>query len=459
VFGARFSGIPIGDLMTFEVEIRGAGAPFIYGDWAEWHNIKVCKTETLVNLKTCPTKNDFRFTDEKMLVILTPMVLRIDNKTARHLWLETNGLARAPTGALDVLQIIKNLGFVQLDTIRNVTRAHHHILWSRNQRYREPMLWDLLRDNRAVFEHFTHDASILPIEFYPMWRGQFPRIKKKIDRSWYASSEMSQQDHQDILSRIEREGPLCTRAFDTKIKGEKTMWTRPPHKRALDYMWYCGELTTSHRENFIKFYDLAHRVIPKAVLDRELSDQKAIDWLCTNALDRLGFGTDGDIKRFWDATDIPEVKAWISETDLIPVRIQSKDRQWTEAYAPLDIKDRLSRLNTPTSRLRILNPFDPAIRDRDRLKRLFGFEYKIEIFVPAAKRKYGYYVYPLLEGDRFVGRIELKADRKKGCIYVHNFWPEERVKWASARRSKLDAELSRFGRLIGAHEIQWVCEK
>jgi len=393
-----------------------------------------------------------------MLVILIPMVLRIDNKGARHLWLQTNGLATPPTGKLDVLQTIKDLGFVQLDTIRNVTRAHHHILWSRNQNYREPMLWSLLKKDRSVFEHFTHDASILPLEYYPMWRRQFPRIKKRIDRSWYASSEMSDQDHQDILQRIEHEGPLCTRAFDTKIKGEKTMWKRPPHKRALDYMWYCGQLTTSHRENFIKFYDLTDRVIPPDILEQSYSDEHKINWLCTNALKRLAFGTDGDIKRFWDAVDTSDVKKWISNAELKPVLVQSKDKSWTEAYALPNIEERLSKIGKPTSRLRILNPFDPAIRDRDRLNRLFGFEYKIEIFVPAAKRKYGYYVYPLLEADRFVGRIELKADRKKGRMSVHNFWPEKNVRWTTARQNKLGAELARLGRLIGTHETEWLCE-
>lgn len=387
------------------------------------------------------------------------MVLRIDNKTARALWLQTNGLATAPTGPLDVLQIIKDLGFVQLDTIRNVTRAHHHILWSRNQNYREPMLWSLLKDDRSVFEHFTHDASILPMDFYPMWKRQFPRIKKRIDRSWYASSEMSDTDHAAIKKRIEQEGPLCTRAFYTKINGEKTMWKRPPHKRALDYMWYCGELTTSHRDNFIKFYDLAHRVIPKNHYAQDHVDHDKIDWLCSNALDRLGFGAEGDIKRFWDATDLTEVKKWAHEKpDLIPVKIQHKNGDWSEAFALPDIETRLTNLGKPTSRLRILNPFDPAIRDRNRLKRLFGFEYKIEIFVPAAKRRYGYYVYPLLEGDRFIGRIELKADRKKGHISVHNIWLEPKTKWTSARAEKLNAELVRLGRLIGATTIKWLCE-
>jgi len=388
------------------------------------------------------------------------MPLKIDNKTARRLWLSTTGLAQTPTGPLDVLQTIKNLGFVQLDTIRNVTRAHHHILWSRNQNYREPMLWELLAKDRSVFEHFTHDASILPVEYYPMWTRQFGRIAAKLGKSWDIFSDLSEAEHQEIKSRIEREGPLCTKAFTAPPKTSKAMWVRPPHKKALDYMWYCGELTTSHRDKFIKYYDLAHRVIPGEHFDQDHHDDAQIDWLCGAALDRLAFGTIGDVKRFWDATEIAEVKAWsdANAKSHIPVDIQSRDGSWNAMLAPADIEHRLETLGAPTSRLRLINPFDPAIRDRDRLKRLFGFDYKIEIFVPAAKRIWGYYIYPMLESDRFIGRVDLKADRKQGELIVQQIWLEPKVKWTQARARKLDAELDRLSRFIGVDEIKWVCE-
>ena len=369
------------------------------------------------------------------------MVLRIKNRDARRLWLSSQGLAHQPTGPLDLLGIIKDLGFVQLDTIRNVTRAHHHILWSRNQNYREPMLWKLLKDERGLFEHFTHDASLIPMDFYPMWKRQFPRLREKITGSWYADSGLGDAGHQAIKDRIEQEGPLCTRAFDTKVVGKKVMWKRPPHKKALDYMWYCGELTTSHRENFIKFYDLTHRVIPQDKLAHCPTDEQQIDWLCTAALDRMAFGTVGDIKRFWDAVDTCDVKTWVeTNKTLVPIEVECRNGDWVPALAPENIEDRLKVCPTPTSRLRVINPFDPVIRDRNRLARLFGFDYKIEIFVPAAKRRWGYYVYPMLEGDKIIGRIELKADRKKGLLYVPQIWLEPKTKWTPARAAKLDAD-------------------
>ncbi len=388
------------------------------------------------------------------------MALKISNRDARRLWLDAQGLSAAPTGPLDVAGIIRRLGFVQLDTIQVVSRAHHHILWSRNQSYREPHLNTLLARHRGVFEHFTHDASVLPIEMYPMWRRRFTQLEERV-RQWEWHRGMLDEDGRAaIRARIHAEGPLSTKAFDTRIEGERGMWRRPPHKLALDYMWYAGELSTSHRENFTKFYDLTERVIPDHHRNDERSDAEQIDWLCREALSRLAFGTDGDIQRFWAAVSLPEVKAWTAANavELVPVEIETHDRQWLKALAPIDIQTRLDHAPAPTSRLRILNPFDPVVRDRARLSRLFGFDYTIEIFVPAAKRRWGYYVYPLLEGDRFVGRIEVRGDRAAGKLTVDTLWVEPGVAWTPARAAKLDSELERMAGFIGVDEVAWAPE-
>ena len=386
---------------------------------------------------------------------MTRNTLRINNADARRLWLHAQGLATTPTGPLDVLGIIEQLGFVQLDTIRVVSRAHHHILWSRNQHYREPMLNKLLAKERAVFEHFTHDASVLPMTTYPMWRRRFKRMEAKLLRSGWFKSMLDADGRAGIRERIASEGPLSTHAFDTECADKTVAWRRPPHKQALDFMWYAGELSTSHRQNFIKFYDLTERVIPNDILEDERSEDEQLDWLCQAALDRLTFASEGEIQRFWEAADLKEVKRW-SETvrpEMQVVEVETAAGDWTPALAPPDIEARLDTLSAPTSRLRIINPFDPVIRDRARLKRLFGFDYRIEIFVPAAKRRYGYYVFPLLEGDRFVGRIEVRADRAKGALTVVDLWSEPGVRFGAGRRERLDAELMRLCRFIGLDDI------
>ncbi len=383
--------------------------------------------------------------------------LRISNRKARQLWLSSQGLGAAPTGTLDVLGIIKQLGFVQLDTIQIVSRAHHHILWSRNQNYREPMLNELLARDRTVFEHYTHDASVIPMEFLPMWRRQFRRKKEQIDRANWFKGMPDKAGRDAIRSRIEAEGALSTHAFDTKVAGPKKVWSRPPHKLALDYMWYGGELATCHRVNFNKYYDLAERVFPKRLRDIELTDREQIEWLCEAALDRMGFGTLGEVQKFWDAVDAKEVRAWSENASakVQAVEVETAQGAWVKGIAPVDIEERLENLKRPTSRLRILNPFDSVIRDRKRLSRLFGFDYRVEMFVPADKRIWGYYVFPLLEGHRFVGRIEIRADRQVSTLNVMNFWPEDGVQWPAKRREKLNAELGRMARFVGLNRVNW----
>ncbi len=387
-------------------------------------------------------------------------MLRISNRHARWLWLQSQGLSETPTGPLNLPALVHRLGFVQLDTIQNVTRAHHHILWSRNQNYREPMLDKLLGQDRAVFEHFTHDASILPMEYYPMWQRQFRRLGERA--AGHASFQKATKEIgcEQILSRIAQEGPLSTHAFDTKVEGKKQMWDRPPHKRVLDQLWYAGELATSHRVNFAKYYDLAERVIPQHHRDSAHDDAVQIDWLCRNALDRLAFGSLGEICRFWDAVDAKEVMSWSKGArDLMPVKLQTQDGDWRDALAPPDIEALLAGVSAPSSRLRIINPFDPVVRDRNRLSALFGFAYRNEMFVPAAQRLWGYYVYPILERDRFVGRIEIKADRSAGHLRVTQFWPEPRDCWLIGRQKKLAAELARLARLIGVSDVLWECDR
>lgn len=383
--------------------------------------------------------------------------LKIPNHQARHLWLASHGLGQTPTGPLDASALIKSLGFVQLDTIQVVSRAHHHILWSRNQSYREPMLDRLLAKDRAVFEHFTHDASVLPMDYLPMWQRQFRRMKAKVERSSWYGKALAGMDVQAVKQRIAQEGPLSTHAFDTKTDGARGMWSRPAHKIALDYLWYAGELATCRRDGFTKVYDLAERVFPEHLHTQQVPDRDQIDWLCRQALDRIGFGTLGEIRKFWDATEVAEVNDWAKRRadDLVPVEVQSADGTWTKAFACADIEERLARITAPTTRLRILNPFDPAIRDRIRLNRLFGFEYTVEMFVPAAKRKWGYYVFPMLEGDRMVGRIEAKGERAKGQLRVMNVWWEAGVAASKARDAKLEGELGRLAKLAGLDEVVW----
>lgn len=385
------------------------------------------------------------------------MAFKLDNRTMRRLWLDTNGLLSSPSEPLDVVAIIKKLGFVQLDTIQNVSRAHHHILWSRNSKYREPMLDELLSAREHIFEHFTHDASVLPMEMYPMWQRRFKRLKAWLEKSSYHNADHAMEWQDILLERITEEGPLSTKDFNSKINSEKKVWSRPPHKQVLDYLWYSGILATSHREKFHKFYDLAERVIPEQFREAHICETEQVDWLCRAALMRLAVGSIKEIKDFWDAKDIKEVKSWIEANGdtVIPVTWETAGGEWITSYAFEDIEERIDRISPASSQMKIINPFDPAVRDRTRLKLIFGFDYKLEVFVPSAKRRWGYYVYPILDGEQFIGRIEAKADRKTKCLNVLNFWLEDGIKWGATRKKRLNTELDSFANLAGLNTVRW----
>ena len=372
--------------------------------------------------------------------------LAIDNRQARRLWLAANHLVTPLTGPPALLPLIRRLGFLQIDTVRNIVRAHDHILWSRAQRYREGMVWTLLRQ-RELFEHFTHDASLIPMDVYPMWQRQFHRLGARTAKAAWYRSGLTKDDIDAIRARIEAEGPLSTHAFESRPRAAE-MWARPPHKKALEQMWYAGELATSHRENFIKYYDLGARVFPPLSGNHPTMREQA-DWLCDGAIDRLWIANAGEIRRFWDAVTPAEARDWADQRRLVPTQIEGADGRWHDCFAVPDIETRLAAIPALPARMRIINPFDPAIRDRQRLQRLFGFEYRNEMFVPPADRRWGYYVYPLLEADRFVGRIELKAGRREGLMRVAGFWPEAGIRWTGARTDRLHAELQRFARLAG----------
>jgi len=210
---------------------------------------------------------------------------------------------------------------------------------------------------------------------------------------------------------------------------------RPAHKLALDYLWLEGTLSVSHREKFTKFYE--------------------INWLCENALNRLGVASASEIQRFWEACDLAEVRAWLKRPSMEIINVNYKDAlgQSVDAFAPATLADRIENLRAPTTRARIISPFDPVARDRARLKRFFDFDYRIEIYTPKAKRKFGYYVYPIMEGDRFIGRIDLKADKKKDQLCIQGLWLESKVLWTESRQNKLYSELLRLKKLANVNEL------
>ncbi len=392
------------------------------------------------------------------------MALSLDNQTARRVILHLQGLTMEPHKklGLDGLSgLIHQLGYVQVDSIQWVERAQHMILFARNQTYRPKHLKQLIERDRLLFENWTHDASIIPSHFYPYWRHRFARKKIELGDRFDRWQGAGFRDRcAGLIDRIETTGPLRSRDLDRPAGVKPEMWQWHDGKAALEFLWRTGDLCISGRDGFQKVYDLAHKGVLDDWYGVEVSHDEFVDWACRAALERLGFASPGDIARFWDLLSPQEVKDWVADQKegvFVPVTIEGvKGAGVKEQFARPDLSAILKTLPDLPKRLRILSPFDPVIRNRNRLEWLFGFEYRIEIYVPEEKRRWGYYVFPILEGDRLIGRIDMKANRKEDELAIRKIWLEPKVKMSTARRTRLEAELVRQARLAAVRGISGV---
>lgn len=389
---------------------------------------------------------------------------QLDNRTARRLFMDRHALIETPTGAATgaaLLKLITRLGFVQLDSINTVARAHDMILYSRRPSYRSANLKQLYEGDRALFEHWTHDAAVIPMQFYPHWHLRFQRdaaLLKKRYRNWHRDG--FEEQFKIVLQQIRDHGAVGSSDVG---KGEKKAsggwWDWHPSKTALEYLWRSGALTVVGRNGFQKRYDLTERVIEEHLRPGALSCDagETLDTLCNGALDRLGFASSGEIAAFWDTVSSTEARAWckaqLDQGRLEHIEVAHTDGRLRQVFARPGTVDAAQDIGPAPARMRVLSPFDPVLRDRKRAERLFGFHYRIEAFVPAPKRIYGYYVFPLFEGERMVGRIDMKAQRDVDLLQVSAVWPERGVRWPAARIRKLESELQRVARFAGLSQV------
>ena len=389
---------------------------------------------------------------------------RLDNKAARRLFLDRHALIEPPTGnakGADLLALINRLGFVQVDSINTVERAYQTILGCRGRSYRPDHLRPLLEQSRCLFEHWTHDASIIPSAFLPQWQLRFARDGERIRSRWTDwHGPAFKEKIDDVLEHVRASGPVGSGDVGTdETRSKGGWWEWHPSKTALEYLWRSGVLSVCERRGFAKIYDLTERVYPHASTLAEPDPAETIDWACNGALDRLGFATSGEIAAFFDLITPLEAKEWcaraLAQASIEEVEIEGADGRWHKVFARPDTRQHADDLSPPPNRLSILSPFDPALRDRKRSERLFGFHYRIEVFVPEAQRRYGYYVFPVMEGDRLIGRIDVKCQRAEGQLGITAFWPEAGVALGQGRLARLEAELVRLGRFTGCNRLSF----
>ena len=393
------------------------------------------------------------------------MPIRLTNLAARRLFLDRHALIEAPTGPATgaaLAGLIDRIGFVQVDSINTVERAHHMILWARRQSYRPAALKRLHEVDRAVWEHWTHDAAILPMALHHYWQHNFQRREDRMRKNWAKWFRPGYEPQfETILARIAAEGPLTTSDVgEGEVRGSGGWWDWNPSKTALEWLWHTGKLAIARRDGFQKVYDLTERVVPQAHRAGMPHTDAVIDWSCNAALDRLGFADPSELWAYWAVITPEEARLWAKKAVaggvVEAIEVVGALGQVKRMLARPDVVQAAAAVAEPFDRVRILSPFDPALRDRDRAEFLFGFAYRIEVFVPEPKRKYGYYVFPVLEGDRLIGRIDVKAFRDALSLRVKAFWPEAGVKLGAGRKTRLEAELDRLARFAGCDRVEFL---
>lgn len=314
------------------------------------------------------------------------------------------------------LSTIQHLGYIQIDTISVVQRAHHHTLWARNPRYQLSHLDQLLEDKK-VFEYWSHAAAYLPMCDFRFSLPRKQAIQSGEQKHWFRRDE---QLMNYVLDRITAEGPLMARDFEHKGK-KPGGWGSKPAKQALENLFVQGELMISRRANFHKVYDLTERVLPEGMDASVPTPVEHARFLIFRYLEANGLGQTAEITYL-----LKNIKPLVSS--VLNEMVCSGELQQVQVGAIIyyALPASLELLNKPLSRskLKILSPFDNLLIQRKRMQALFNFDYQLECYLPAAKRRYGYFVLPVLWQGKLVARMDCKADRKTSTLHIHQLFME-----------------------------------
>jgi len=352
--------------------------------------------------------------------------------------------------------IIERFGYLQLDSVAVTgARSHAIVLGSRLEGYGAAAAESLLVPGGALFEYWGHEASWIPLSLYPAFA--FRRREYRLHPWWGDVLGEHRVLADRLMARLEREGPL--RSLDLEGRPRHHGWGgRKLAQRVLGALWSAGEVAVRERRSFQRVFDLTERVIPRDLRAVSLDLESGIETLLARAVDGHGWGTTGTLAATWrlrrGTHDIDQALARMAEAGrIVPCLLRAGKRRvqgWTTS-AMLERLPYLSRLRPRRGRGVLLSPFDPILWDRTRVERLFRFAHRLEIYKPAAERRYGYYCLPLLAGDRLVGRVEVRAARGVERLEVVSTHFEP---WLTAREHRqaeraLDHALGRFAAFTG----------
>jgi uncharacterized protein len=349
-----------------------------------------------------------------------PRPERLSAAAARRVALAAQGFhGGRPGGKLSPAMLsrqIERLGLIQIDSVSAVVRSHYLPLFSRLGPYPRPQLDEMAYAGRRrrLFEYWGHEASLLPVQAQPLLRWRMERARE--GQGIYGGLARFARERaafvEAVLAEVRARGPLAAGDLADGGRGEGGWWGWSDGKLALEFLFWAGLVTTATRRGFERIYDLPERALPKAVLAAATpSPEAAQRELLRRAARALGVATARDLRDYFrlDATEVPTRIAELAEAgELVPVAVEG----WTQP-AWLDPAARIPRRVEARA---LLSPFDSLIWERARTERIFGFRYRLEIYTPAHRRTHGYYVLPLLLGERLVARVDLRSDRDAGRL-------------------------------------------
>ncbi|TAJ72241.1 MAG: winged helix-turn-helix domain-containing protein [Phenylobacterium sp.] len=374
---------------------------------------------------------------------------------ARRIALAAQGFGASrdgPVGRRQLVKLVERLGVIQIDSVNVVSRTHYLPAFSRLGAYPRDLLEDIAwGKKRPLFEYWAHEASLLPLSAQPLLRWRMDDAQAGVG-TWKGIAKFLRERREfldRVLDEIAARGPISASELEMGHKGQGGWWGWSEAKRAVECLFWAGELTTATRRGtFERVYGLPDKVLPKTVRETPTPPRdEAQRQLLTIAARAMGVATERDLRDYF-RMGVGETRARLGELvetgALAPIKVKG----WREP-AYLDPAARRPRKIDHTA---LLSPFDNLIWFRERTERMFGVRIRLEIYTPADKRTHGYYVLPFLEGDALTARVDLKADRKAGVLIVQASHAEP---WASDDTPvKLAQELKRMAGWLGLETVR-----
>jgi hypothetical protein len=377
----------------------------------------------------------------------TPIL--VSRETVRRLAVYKQGLHQRPAASTpaDLKRIIERIGLLQLDSISVVARSHYLVMLARAGLYVPADLDALLADG-FLFESWSHAMCQIPFAHYPWFR---PWIAQRHQQETRWKIERLGDDFPEIVDKVlemvRERGPLSSKDIEGERRGPGGWWSWKPAKVALEYLLYRGELMVSHRLNFQRYYDLSERVLAGRDFSRDKTFEDYRRWTIERGLRYLGIATAkqvADYYRQYKRGAVDHLRRMLRTGEALPVAVEG----WADdAYIHRDDRPLLEDIQAghhPADLTVFLSPFDNLFWDRQRDAMLWDFDYTIEVYTPKAKRVYGYYVMPILQGCELIGRIDPKVDRKRGQLTIHALYLEKGVKYSAALSQGLIDAIAEF---------------